>query len=81
MDDRLVAVVVRLLGVRQALGEPTFHDAVGRALQAIAVTVHAEAERRAHRKRRVRPHAIVVPFPLARTRPNQERPPDPRVGH
>ena len=74
MDDRLVAVVLRLLGVRQTLGEPTFHDAVGRVLQAIAATVHAETERRARGRRPARP-AVVIRFPLARARSRRGREP------
>lgn len=74
MDDRLVAVVLRLLGVRQTLGDPAFHDAVGRALQAIAVSVHAETERRARRRRPARP-GVVVRFPLARARSRRGREP------
>ncbi|WP_201834932.1 hypothetical protein [Microvirga zambiensis] len=79
MDDRLAAVVVRLLGVRQALGDASYRDAVGRALQGIAAAAQAEAERRARRHRPVRP-GVVVRFPLGRARANQRMARDPEAG-
>jgi hypothetical protein len=66
MDDLLLRVVERLIGIRSTLGPFVYRDAARRALLGIAVAAHVEAERRAGH--RCRPGAAVVRFPLARVR-------------
>ena len=75
MDRCIVELASRLATVRETLGPRVYRIACQRALLAIGVAVHIEAERRARkRRRRVRPprsDAVVVRFPLARTRENR----------
>ena len=73
MDRRLVELASRLATVRETLGIRVYRIACQRALLAIGVAVHIEAERRARRRTaRPRSEAVVVRFPLARARENRD---------
>jgi hypothetical protein len=72
----MVELASRLATVRETLGIRVYRIACQRALLAIGVAVHIEAERRARKRRRLaRPplsEAVVVRFPLARARENED---------
>lgn len=65
-DELLIRVLTRLLRVHDELGPSAFEEAAQRSLVAIAVSVQAEANRRAD----LHPEFGngVVPFSLGRTR-------------
>jgi hypothetical protein len=64
-DQLLLGVLIRLLRVRDELGEAAFADAVHRSLIAIARSVHDQA---CHDTRagEIGPGSDVIRFPLAR---------------
>lgn len=64
-DQLLLRVLVRLLRVRDELGEQAFAEAVHRSLIAIARSVHDQACRGA-RVGEIVAEADVIRFPLAR---------------
>ncbi|MBO1905303.1 hypothetical protein KHP60_09700 [Microvirga sp. 3-52] len=65
MDELLLRVLSRLVGIHATLGPDVYRQAGQRALLGIAAAAHVEAERRA---RGPCPSGTVVKFPLARTR-------------
>lgn len=66
-DELLIRVLTRLLRVHDELGDEAFAEAAQRSLVAIAVSVQAEASRKAG-LRDADLGDDVVPFPLERTR-------------
>jgi len=68
MDELLLRVLSRLIGIHASLGAEVYRDAVRRALVGVATAAQIEAERRAGSERPAQGIGTVVRFPLRRAR-------------